>query len=230
MDASASDVGDNEIRILNRIVRVTDRGLEYEADPRHVDLIAESLEITNGKPASSPGIKNPDASIECETKENEPAVIELPSETSATKQVEAGCPAALLKSFDGPKPEPSVDGGTVNYISGSKSDGADNGPENILDLLCALTSDNSLFGDYSSSKSAASVKAAGVKVAKVRFNDDANTCSNITPYSEIYGFLPSTMVPTAAGWKPVSMRSCHFSGKSADVIKARLAVIANKRD
>lgn len=26
------------------------------------------------------------------------------------------------------------------------------------------------------------------------------------------------------------MRSCHFSGKSADVIKARLAVIANKRD
>ena len=36
--------GDNEIRILNRIVRITDVGLEYEADPRHVDLTTESLE------------------------------------------------------------------------------------------------------------------------------------------------------------------------------------------
>jgi hypothetical protein len=64
--------GDNEIRILNRIVRVTDRGLEYEADLRHVDLIAESLEITNAKSAASPGVKNPDATTECESKENEP--------------------------------------------------------------------------------------------------------------------------------------------------------------
>ena len=64
--------GDNEIRIMERIVRVTDRGLEYEPDPRHVDLIAESLEITNAKSAASPGIKNPDASTECESKESEP--------------------------------------------------------------------------------------------------------------------------------------------------------------
>ena len=63
--------GDNRIRILNRIVRVTERGLEYEADPRHVDPIAESLEITKAKPAASPGIKNPDDSTECEFKENE---------------------------------------------------------------------------------------------------------------------------------------------------------------
>ena len=56
--------GDNKIRILNRIVRVTDRGLAYEADPRHVDLIAESLKITNAKSAASPGIKNPVASTE----------------------------------------------------------------------------------------------------------------------------------------------------------------------
>ena len=29
--------GENEIQILNRIIRITDEGLEYEADPRHVD-------------------------------------------------------------------------------------------------------------------------------------------------------------------------------------------------
>ena len=60
--------GDNATQILNRIVRVTERGLEHEADPQHVDLIAESLEITNAKSAASPGIKNPDASAECESK------------------------------------------------------------------------------------------------------------------------------------------------------------------
>ena len=53
-------------------MRVTERGLEYEASPRHVDLIAESLGTTNAKPAASPEIKNPDASTECKTKEDEP--------------------------------------------------------------------------------------------------------------------------------------------------------------
>ena len=46
---------EGELRILNRIVRVTKEGLEYEADPRHVELIAESLEITDCKPVCSPG-------------------------------------------------------------------------------------------------------------------------------------------------------------------------------
>ena len=36
----------NEIRIINRIVRVDDKGLYYETDPRHVDLLDASLGIT----------------------------------------------------------------------------------------------------------------------------------------------------------------------------------------
>ena len=50
---------EGEFRILNRIVRVTKNGLEYEADPRHVELIAESLEIVDCKPVVTPGVKNP---------------------------------------------------------------------------------------------------------------------------------------------------------------------------
>ena len=50
---------DKEIRILNRIVRITDEGLMYEADPRHVELLAKSLGLQDCKPVATPGIKRP---------------------------------------------------------------------------------------------------------------------------------------------------------------------------
>ena len=65
-----------------------------------MDLIAESLEITNAKSVASPGINNPDSSTECETKENEqqcdrsagidPGLSpDSPASSSATMQVGA---------------------------------------------------------------------------------------------------------------------------------------------
>ena len=44
--------GDNQLRILNRIVTITESGLMYEADPRHVDLLSGSMALTkaNGVP------------------------------------------------------------------------------------------------------------------------------------------------------------------------------------
>ena len=53
-----TDVKDSkEIRILNRIVRIVEDGLLYEADPRHVELLAKSLGIQDCKPVATPGIK-----------------------------------------------------------------------------------------------------------------------------------------------------------------------------
>ena len=86
---------EGELRILNRIVRVTSDGLEYEADPRHIELIAESLELTNCKPVCSPGTKNPEPDLE------------------------------------------AVKGG-------NDGDGMSDGVCNLVDLYCALTSDNPL--------------------------------------------------------------------------------------
>ena len=63
--------GPNEIRILNRIVRVDDKGLYYEADPRHVDLLAESLGITIANSVCPPGVKNPDVTSEPESKSDD---------------------------------------------------------------------------------------------------------------------------------------------------------------
>ena len=46
-----------EARVLNRIVRWTDQGLEYEADPRQVEKIIASLGLERAKPVGTPGVK-----------------------------------------------------------------------------------------------------------------------------------------------------------------------------
>ena len=58
--------GENEIRILNRILRLTPEGLEYEADPRHVDLISTSLELTSANSVVTPDVKNPEPELEAQ--------------------------------------------------------------------------------------------------------------------------------------------------------------------
>ena len=46
-----------EIRLLNRIVRITDQGLLYEADPRHAELLAKSMNLEQCRYVATPGIK-----------------------------------------------------------------------------------------------------------------------------------------------------------------------------
>ena len=44
----------SEIRILNRIIRWGDYGIEYEPDQRHADLVIQELGLTRGKPVNTP--------------------------------------------------------------------------------------------------------------------------------------------------------------------------------
>ena len=46
-----------EARILNRIVKATDDGWEYECDQRHVEIILEQLELQDAKPLGTPGVE-----------------------------------------------------------------------------------------------------------------------------------------------------------------------------
>ena len=48
-----------EMRVLNRIVRITDTGIRYEADPRHVELLAKSLNVESRDPMVTPWVKLP---------------------------------------------------------------------------------------------------------------------------------------------------------------------------
>ena len=45
-----------EMRILNKVITLTDKGLIYEADPRHAELLARSQMVTNS--VCTPGIKD----------------------------------------------------------------------------------------------------------------------------------------------------------------------------
>ena len=48
---------DKEGRVLNRIVRWTDDGLEYEADPRQAEKLLQELGLEDCRVVSTPGVK-----------------------------------------------------------------------------------------------------------------------------------------------------------------------------
>ena len=46
-----------EWKVLNRIIRITKNGLEYEADQRHGEMIIAAMNLYKAKGVSSPGEK-----------------------------------------------------------------------------------------------------------------------------------------------------------------------------
>ena len=55
LGGGASD--SKEIRVLNKVLRYTDKGLELEADPRHAELVVKELRLEGSKPSRVPGSK-----------------------------------------------------------------------------------------------------------------------------------------------------------------------------
>ena len=52
------DSWDNqEITLLNRVLRWTPSGIIYEADPRHAEMIISALGLQDSKPVGTPGVK-----------------------------------------------------------------------------------------------------------------------------------------------------------------------------
>ena len=54
----------DEARVLNRIVRITESGWEYEADQRHADLLVQGLGMTNANATKTPGEDDRDNHLE----------------------------------------------------------------------------------------------------------------------------------------------------------------------
>ena len=67
---------DTEIRILNRVIRITSQGVSYEADPRHHELLQRSLGLEGSTPVSTPGVKA--TAIEAHTLKGEEGEIAGP--------------------------------------------------------------------------------------------------------------------------------------------------------
>ena len=53
-----------EMRVLNRIVRVTDKGLLYEADPRHAEMLIKAFNLEGASSVVTPGVKVADDEID----------------------------------------------------------------------------------------------------------------------------------------------------------------------
>ena len=60
-----------EVKILNKVIRLTEAGLEFEADPRHAELIVRELELQDAKPAATPGCKETKVRKDREWKDKE---------------------------------------------------------------------------------------------------------------------------------------------------------------
>ena len=86
-----------EIRVLNRIVRINKSGLQYEADPRHVELLAKSMGLGDCKPVATPGIKKP----------FEDAALDLPVDDDtlpiSSMDVDSGSPSKVTFSIADPE-------------------------------------------------------------------------------------------------------------------------------
>ena len=48
-----------EMRVLNRIVRITEKGLRYEAVPRHAEMLIKAFKLEDARPVVTPGVKDP---------------------------------------------------------------------------------------------------------------------------------------------------------------------------
>ena len=53
-----------EMRILNRVITITEKGIQYEADPRHAELMIRNLNLSESKGVKTPGVKPTDWSLE----------------------------------------------------------------------------------------------------------------------------------------------------------------------
>ena len=64
---SRSDLGElQETRVLNRIIRWTQKGWEYEADQRHAELIVREMGMENAKSVKTPGEDVPSWKLDTE--------------------------------------------------------------------------------------------------------------------------------------------------------------------
>ena len=50
-----------ELRTLNKVVRLTEEGVELEADPRHAELVIRELGLEGSKGCTAPGVKGNEA-------------------------------------------------------------------------------------------------------------------------------------------------------------------------
>ena len=78
-----SEGDEQQVRVLNRVLTWTSRGVEYEADPRHAELVTKDLGLEGAKGVATPGTKE-----EGTTKEEHAEKLD-PAKTSSYRAIVA---------------------------------------------------------------------------------------------------------------------------------------------
>ena len=92
--------GDNEVTILNRVVKITPTGLTYEANPRHAELLAQSLGLSSSNSVATPGVKDPTADYEAIKTNEIPQVTGFSDEAGEMREVIEKKTCSLLDVCD----------------------------------------------------------------------------------------------------------------------------------
>ena len=80
VEAMGCGEGDkSEVRILNKVIRMTKNGIELEADPRHAELAVKELGLDGSRPSPVPGSKEV-------TKDKATTAIESGKKTTAARK------------------------------------------------------------------------------------------------------------------------------------------------
>lgn len=198
---------ETEVRILNRIVHITPTGVRYEADPRHHELLVRSMGLEAGSSVITPGIKPAEP------------------ETSVVKGEEMQCIAPVMDSTGRMHEAFADQNGNTQLKNTDKLD------ESILvnRSLSDVANDTSLDSKHKCTLTPLDCKQiCAVKreqdsaVKRVTLNDTVDYGTTMA-YSTIYGTLPKLVVATAAGtMKAVSNTADHYTGKSAEIMRARI--------
>ena len=104
-----------EIRILNRILRLTEFGLRYEADPRHAEMLVKALGLSCASSVLTPGAKENDdlTNYDADLTDEHVALEQWATETSAMSDTVA---AISVPKIDRPSVTFDVDTIAVEYV------------------------------------------------------------------------------------------------------------------
>ena len=126
---------EQEARILNRIIRVDENQISYEADPRHIELLARSLNLTTCRFTGATGFKHKPQGQKEEEEEEEPT--ETPPQEDEPYlddgPASASSISSMLRSRTPRIKTKKIDGNTI-HIRQTVTFNMDNNETHIIDV------------------------------------------------------------------------------------------------
>ena len=202
-----------EIRILNRIVRITPEGIRFEADPRHHELIARSLGLENGTFVFTPGTKP--VAEETYTFKGEKGEVTGHVQDVTGRMCEASTDATGSIQIQATEDDSTIRAISLrDIIDGTVT--TDNTGNEAVELMAVLLQN-------CRSKSCLRKNGARADAKIVRLADTPIETCEIIGYEHIYGQHPPTIFAFSDGtFKTPKNIVDPYTGKTSEVMCVRI--------